>query len=114
VLKHMFSLEELKEKATLLLDLKEDVREECEKLGEVTNVVLYDLEPEGIMTVRFKSEASARQCINTLGGRYFGGRTVKAALFDGSRKFKKTGKGEQDAEEAKRIEDFGKWLEEGN
>lgn len=32
----------LQEDPTLLLELKEDVREECEKLGEVTNVILYD------------------------------------------------------------------------
>ena len=43
VLKHMFTLRELEEDPTLLLDLKEDVREECETLGEVTNVVLYDV-----------------------------------------------------------------------
>ena len=46
VLKHMFSLKELKEDPALLIDLKQDVWEECEKLGEVTNVNLYDLEPE--------------------------------------------------------------------
>lgn len=43
VLKHMFTLKELEEDASLLLDLKEEVREECETLGEVTNVVLYDV-----------------------------------------------------------------------
>jgi HIV Tat-specific factor 1 len=43
VLKHMFTMKELEEDASLLLDLKEDVREECEGLGEVTNVVLYDV-----------------------------------------------------------------------
>jgi len=41
VLKHMFTLDELQEDPTLLIDLKEDVREECELLGEVTNVTLY-------------------------------------------------------------------------
>ena len=43
VLKYMFTLKELDEDASLLLDLKEDVRDECETLGEVTNVVLYDV-----------------------------------------------------------------------
>jgi len=43
VLKHMFTLEDLEKDASLLLDLKEDVREECSTLGEVTNVVLYDV-----------------------------------------------------------------------
>ncbi|WAQ87180.1 hypothetical protein PtA15_8A81 [Puccinia triticina] len=42
VLKHMFTLTELQEDPTLLIDLKEDVREECELLGEVTNITLYD------------------------------------------------------------------------
>lgn len=45
VLKHMFSLQELNEDASLLLDLKDDVRDECSSLGEVTNVVLYDVCP---------------------------------------------------------------------
>ena len=43
VLKHLFTLQGLEEDASLLLDLKEDVREECASLGEVTNVVLYDV-----------------------------------------------------------------------
>ena len=43
VLKHMFTLKELEEDKSLLLALKEDVREECSMLGEVTNVVLYDV-----------------------------------------------------------------------
>jgi len=43
VLKHMFTLKELDDDPTLLLDLREDVREECSTLGEVTNVVLYDV-----------------------------------------------------------------------
>jgi len=43
VLKHMFTLGELEEDPSLLLDLKEDVREECATLGDVTTVVLYDV-----------------------------------------------------------------------
>ena len=43
VLKHMFTPKQIEEDASLILDLKEDVREECSQLGEVTNVVLYDV-----------------------------------------------------------------------
>lgn len=43
ILKKMFTLAELDADATLLLDLKQDVREECESLGAVTNVVLWDV-----------------------------------------------------------------------
>lgn len=41
----MFTLKDLEKDASLLLDLKEDVRDECSSLGEVTNVVLYDASP---------------------------------------------------------------------
>lgn len=43
VLRHMFTQDELKEDPTLLLDLKQDVREDAEQIGKVTNVVLYDV-----------------------------------------------------------------------
>lgn len=39
----MFSLESLEKDPALLLELKEDVREEAETMGQVTNVVLYDV-----------------------------------------------------------------------
>lgn len=88
VLKHMFRLEDLEKDAALLLDLKEDVREECSLLGEVTNVTLYDVrlgcpvslisrliildpfsfrrvqkEADGVMTVKFKDAVSAQAAI---------------------------------------------------
>ena len=53
VLKHMFTLQQLEEDASLLLDLKEDVRDECSTLGEVTNVVLYDVRVLDILLVLF-------------------------------------------------------------
>jgi hypothetical protein len=59
----MFTLEELEEDPTALLELKEDVREECGKLGEVTNVVLFDAEKDGIMSVRFSDEECAIDCV---------------------------------------------------
>lgn len=58
----MFTLEELEKDPSLLLDLKQDVREECEKLGKITNVVLYDLEPDGVMSVKFKDVSTAALC----------------------------------------------------
>lgn len=63
VLKHMFTLNDLEQDPTLILELKNDVREECETLGDVTNVVLYDLESEGVMTVKFRDSVSAQACI---------------------------------------------------
>jgi len=63
VLKHMFALEDLENDPTLLLDLKDDVREECSSLGEVTNVVLYDKEKDGVITVKFRDPLGAQACV---------------------------------------------------
>ncbi|PFH51475.1 hypothetical protein AMATHDRAFT_142285 [Amanita thiersii Skay4041] len=120
VLKYMFTLEELEEDASLLIDLKEDVREECSTLGEVTNVVLYDKEPEGIITVKFRDPLCAQACVLKMNGRYFAGRRIKAFLFSGKHRFKRSGVGDEtevtnEEAERKRLDDFANWLmSEGN
>lgn len=43
VLKGMFTLKDLEKDPALLLELKEDVREECETLGQVTSCTLFDV-----------------------------------------------------------------------
>lgn len=59
----MFTLEELAEDPAAILDIKEDIREECSKLGEVTNIILYDKEKDGVASVRFSTPQAARACI---------------------------------------------------
>ncbi|KAG9097266.1 hypothetical protein FS749_006654 [Ceratobasidium sp. UAMH 11750] len=118
LLKHMFTRQELDEDATLLLDLKEDVREECSTLGEVTNIVLYDEENDGVMTVKFKDPVSAQACILKMNGRFFAGRRIQAEFYDGRERYKKSGDvpaldadGEEgDDAERKRLDDFAAWL----
>ncbi|KAL5528253.1 hypothetical protein ACEPAF_7389 [Sanghuangporus sanghuang] len=115
VLKYMFNPKQIEEDATLILDLKEDVREECSALGEVTNVVLYDEEPEGIMTVKFRDPISAQACVLKMQGRFFDGRRIEAFLYTGKERYKRSGahddfEGEGDAAEKKRLDDFANWL----
>ncbi|KAJ2001401.1 hypothetical protein H4R26_004151 [Coemansia thaxteri] len=43
ILAHMFTLDEMKADVTLVLDLAEDVRSECERLGPVSSVKVYDV-----------------------------------------------------------------------
>lgn len=116
VLKHMFSLDEIKEDPTLLLDLKEDVREDAEQIGQVTNVVLYDAEPDGVMTVKFSDHIAAQACVLKYEGRFFGGRRVISYLYDGKESFKSSQTANKYAEtteqdEEQRLSEFGKWLE---
>jgi len=115
-LKRMFTLKDLEDDPTLLLELKEDVREECETLGEVTNVVLYDKEPDGVMTVKFRDPVSAQACIIKMNGRYFDGAQVEARLYDGRERYQRTGTGQDEGDdddeaEKKRLDAFASWLE---
>ncbi|KAK3392979.1 hypothetical protein B0H63DRAFT_457028 [Podospora didyma] len=90
ILRHMFTLAELDEDPAALLDIVEDVRDECSKFGTVTSVVLYDEEEEGIMTVRFTTPEAAEMCLHKLHGRKFDQRTVEAFFATGKEKFKKS------------------------
>jgi HIV Tat-specific factor 1 len=96
ILKHMFTLQELEEDPAAILDIKEDIREECAKLGEVTNVVLFDLEEEGVASVRFANSEAARACVGVMDGRSFGGQQVIAYVSDGKEHFKKSKKKEDE------------------
>ncbi|KAE8232128.1 hypothetical protein CF326_g2847 [Tilletia indica] len=121
VLTKMFTLAELDDDPTLLLDLKAEVREECETLGRVTSVVLYDKEPEGVMSVKFANVMGARACVAKMNNRYFAGRTITAFLSHGKPRYRRTGvrTGDEDDDdeavtgEARRIDAFGAWLEGG-
>lgn len=62
----MFTLKELDDDPAAMLDVKEDIREECEKLGQVTNVTLYDKEEDGVASVRFANVESAKACISVI------------------------------------------------
>lgn len=99
ILRHMFTLEELEEDPAALLEIKEDIREECEKLGPVTNVVLYDKEEEGIVSVRFKTAAAAEACLKVMHGRSFDGRTVEAYYATGREKFKRSKKDDNEKDD---------------
>ncbi|KAG9063561.1 hypothetical protein KI688_004446 [Linnemannia hyalina] len=112
ILKHMFTLQELEADPTLLLDLKEDIREECEKVGEVTNVIIYDHHPDGVVSVRYKDKESADLCVKLMSGRFFAGQRVVAEIYDGHTKYEsQKSKEELEEEERQRLDRYAKWLE---
>ena len=99
ILKHMFTLAELMEDPGAILDIKEDIREECSKLGEVTNVVLFDMEEDGVASVRFANVEAAKACVSVMDGRSFAGQKVVAYVSDGQEQFKKSKKKHGDGED---------------
>jgi hypothetical protein len=54
----------MQEDPAAILDIKEDIRDECLKLGPVTNVVLFDKEPGGVASVRYNNAEAATACVN--------------------------------------------------
>ncbi|KAL2022715.1 hypothetical protein VTK56DRAFT_4796 [Thermocarpiscus australiensis] len=90
ILRHMFTLQELRDDPTALLDIKEDIREECAKLGDVTNVVLYDEEEDGIVSVKFATREAAEACVRLMHGRAFGGQIVEAYFATGRERFRRS------------------------
>ncbi|KAK9388644.1 hypothetical protein V1515DRAFT_578964 [Lipomyces mesembrius] len=114
ILKHVFTLQELEDDLTAALDIKEDIRDGCEEIGPVTNVVLYDLEPDGVISVKFRNEDHALDCVSKMDGRYFSGRQLEASIYDGQVRYRKSGKkhgDEDDKVEEERLARFGEWLE---
>jgi len=118
ILKHMFTLEELEDDPAALLEIKDDIREECAKLGEVTNVVLFDKESDGVASVRFSNAESASACVRLMNGRWFDERQLEAQIATGEEKFKKSTDKKSvldedtDEEEGGRLDKFGAWLEQ--
>ncbi|KAI0003982.1 hypothetical protein F4779DRAFT_79831 [Xylariaceae sp. FL0662B] len=96
ILRHMFTLKELDEDPAAMLEIKEDIREECSKLGPVTNVVLYDLEEEGIASVKFQAPDAAEACVDLMDGRAFDGRTVRATIATGRETYRRSDKKQHD------------------
>lgn len=73
--------------------LQEEIQEECTKFGVVDRVIIYkekqtDNEEDDMadvivkIFVEFATNAEAEQARSVLHGRYFGGRLVKAELYD--------------------------------
>ncbi|RKP39909.1 hypothetical protein BJ085DRAFT_22709, partial [Dimargaris cristalligena] len=112
ILKHMFTLAELEEDPTLLLDLKEEVRSECEKLGQVTAVKLFDKSEDGVISVKFVDKTSAIACVELMDGRWFGGQRVSAQLYDGKTQYEYSKSNESEEATKARLEKFAEWLEE--
>ncbi|KAI9829733.1 MAG: hypothetical protein M1826_005476 [Phylliscum demangeonii] len=95
VLKHLFTRAEVEADPASILDIKEDIRDECAKLGPVTNVVLYDREPDGVATVRFAAPEAAAACVQLMHGRWFSGARIEAYVADGSERFRQSEKRRQ-------------------
>ena len=110
ILKYMFTLDELAEDLLLVEELEKDIKVECGKMGLVDKVKVFKTNPEGVVSVQFKEPESATKCIAVMNGRWFGGRQIEAAMWDGVRNYAVKVKESWEEEEA-RLEAYARELE---
>ena len=116
ILRQMFRPVELEEDPDAAMEIRQDIQQECEKHGIVTNITLFDLEPQGIISVRFQDSRAARACVEVMQGRSFDKRIVEASIADGSERFRRTDPKKSAKEDGKddneRLKEYADYLEE--
>ncbi|ESO84279.1 hypothetical protein LOTGIDRAFT_62731, partial [Lottia gigantea] len=108
ILKNMFDPKEFETDPSLINELREDVRTECSKFGDVRKVTVYDRNVEGTISVMFKTPEEADVCIEALHGRWFAKKQIHAETYDGKTKYEVE---ETEEEKAERIQTWNKFLE---
>ncbi|XP_047360064.1 HIV Tat-specific factor 1 homolog isoform X1 [Vespa velutina] len=109
IIKNLFSPKDFDQEVALLLEYQQDIRQECQKCGDVRKVIIYDRHPEGVAQVTFREPAEAQACVQLLNGRWFSQRKISAEIWDGKTKYKIT---ETDAEIEARLDKWDEFLEQ--
>ncbi len=89
-------------------DLKNEVRSECEKLGPVESVHVFEGSPDGVVAIKFVDWLGADRCIRAMNGRWFDQRQVIAEYYDGKSDYSV---GESAEARAARDAAFASWLD---
>lgn len=110
IIKRAFKIDEIEddEDEGAILEIKQDMREAAERFGDVTNVVLYDKEPEGIVTVRFKEFEQAEAFVAAFNGKGYNREKLQLSIAEDRPRFKKSGKDEEEdhEENVRRMEAY--------
>jgi HIV Tat-specific factor 1 len=112
ILKNVFSLNDVPSSTDASMqffkELKEDFLQECGKFGDVESIKVFERNPLGVVALKLRTPPAAVRCLEVLDGRFFGGRKLAAEWYDGYSNYNVQ---ESEAEQKRRIDDFGKWLE---
>ena len=74
-------------------------------------VRVFHTHPDGIVTIKFKTDDAAAKCIQIMQGRYFGGRQVKAHMWDGITSYHIKQQKESAEQQQARLEKFAAQIE---
>ncbi|KAM5145396.1 17S U2 SnRNP complex component HTATSF1 [Mantella aurantiaca] len=110
IIRNMFHPKDFEEDPLVLNEIREDLRSECEKFGQVKKVLIFDRHPDGVASVSFKEADESDACIQALNGRWFGGRQLSVETWDGVTDYQIE---ETSREREERLKDWGKFLDPG-
>ncbi|XP_068757063.1 17S U2 SnRNP complex component HTATSF1-like [Montipora capricornis] len=107
VFKNVFNVEDFEKNPVLITELRDDIKRECEKFGEVRKVIVFDRNKEGICSVAFTTFEAADACLPVMNGRWFGGRRISAERWDGVTNYKVV---ETELQREERLNEWEKYL----
>ncbi|CAD6191008.1 unnamed protein product [Caenorhabditis auriculariae] len=107
IIKNRFTLQMLMENPILIFTLKEDVAKSCAMYGLVKKVVVFDNNPDGVVSVHFSNTDESDMAVHHLNGSMFNGRILTAELWDGKTKYAVQ---ETKEEHEKRMNNWQKFL----
>ena len=88
---------------------KEDLKIDLEVYGDVKKIIIYEHNPEGVVTVSFREVEMADGCCEYLNNRVWKNkRIIKCETWDGETRYDHE---ESEEERQKRIDDWHKFLE---
>jgi len=110
IMKPMFTLEAVQQAESSDLyygQLKNEIQEECTRIGPVEKITVFEDNPLGVVSVKFKHPKDAHECINRMNRRYFDQRILECFYWDGSTDYRSK---ETEEEQMERLENFGEDL----
>ncbi|KAK2183167.1 hypothetical protein NP493_321g00001 [Ridgeia piscesae] len=109
IVKNLFDPNVFEGNPVLINKIRDDLRNECSKHGDVRKVIIYDRHQEGVASVIFKLAEEADACTAAMNNRMWGKRVITAEAWDGNTKYEVE---ETEAEREKRINEWENFLEE--
>ena len=115
VLKNAFTREELEASENdAMSNIEKAVVDECAELGSIEKITVFSKSRESVVTVKFKEVEAANNCVERMNGKadWRGlGLRLKCHFWDGVTDYTNRNDAAEEAEEKKRLDEFGDWLE---
>eukprot|EP01133_Synstelium_polycarpum_P016141 gene16141-19206_t len=83
VIKNLFDPVESWTNINFFDELKEDLDDGCQRCGEIQSITIFERNPDGVATIKFKDQEAADKCVALMEGRFFAQRKLAADYYDG-------------------------------